>query len=88
METMTAVPELLNDTHLGWVHTAVFESELDEVSTLFFGAEIFSVKKQPCEHTFRHGFHADFPRQSGFRVQFHLKKQRCEPSLTAPNDPH
>lgn len=41
--------------------------ELEAVFVQFFHAEIFSMKKQPCEHTFR----------CGFRIQ----KQRCEPSL-------
>lgn len=40
---------------LGWVHTAVFDAELDVVST-----EIFSMEKQPCKHTFRRRFRADF----------------------------
>lgn len=32
-----------------YVHTAVFDVELDAVSALFFRAEIFGTVKQPCE---------------------------------------
>lgn len=42
-------------------HTAVFDAELDAVSVLFLHADIFSVEKQPCKHTFRRGFRLDFP---------------------------
>lgn len=45
----------------GWVHTALSDAELDT-----FHAEIFTLKKQPCEHPFR----------SRLRVQFRLKKKK------------
>lgn len=32
-----------------YVHSAVFDVELDAVSALFFRAEIFGTVKQPCE---------------------------------------